>query len=250
MQWILIIVGVLLAGFAIYMLMFPGHKSPASKTEAIKVKGHPNQTRYEARKETKASLARGEALAAQANEFVLTNEPTRLEMEGRVGEAEAENKILVSTKASQHEMDTATYGQKKLSEIELETARQLSGIKIGEHEELKKIDLDARWKEILQDSNAADLALIGDHLVTKKLRQELREARTERHQIRTGEYPEELRQELLGDYDKFVTRLEAAIDARETGHLLSANKETPKGLTSGEAESRAEYPAETDEDSQ
>lgn len=129
-------------------------------------------------------------------------------------------------------------------------AEKLSGLKIREHRQLKEIDLEVRWKEILQDSNAADLAQIGDHLVTKKLRQELQAARRERHAIRNGDEPEELKQELLADYDKFILRLEAKIDERETGHLLSENRPKARELAERASESRPEYPPETDEDSE
>lgn len=131
---------------------------------------------------------------------------------------------------------------------ELIREEELSRIKTDEHARLKEIDLEARWREILQDSNAADLAQIGDHLVVKKLRAELMEARRERYAVKSGDDPEELKQELLADYDKFISRLEAKIDERETGHLLSEDREAPKRLTQGKAESRAEYPPETDED--
>jgi hypothetical protein len=124
----------------------------------------------------------------------------------------------------------------------------LSGIRLNEHEERTKIDLDARWKEILQDSNAADLALIGDHLVIKKLREELIQARRERHAIKTGDDPEPLKRELLKDYKKFISRLEAKIDERETGYLLSQNQKEAKGLGEGTPESRPDYPPETPED--
>lgn len=121
---------------------------------------------------------------------------------------------------------------------------------INEHEHRTEIDLENRWKEILQDSNAADLAQIGDHLVIKKLRQELQNARRERYAIKTGGDPEELKQELLSDYDKFIERLEAKIDERETGHLLSEDRPAPRKIGQAAGDSRPDYPPETDEDSE
>jgi hypothetical protein len=105
--------------------------------------------------------------------------------------------------------------------------------------------LSTRYKEILQDSAAADLAMIGDHLVIKKLREELTKARRERYAIKTGNDPKPLKRELLADYHKFISRLETKIDERETGHLLSENRQTPRGLADGQAEGRTDYPAET-----
>jgi hypothetical protein len=135
------------------------------------------------------------------------------------------------------------------SRIRIDEAQRLSDIKVVEHQRVKETDLETRWKEILQDSNAADLALIGDHLVIKKLRDELAQARRERYAIKNGNDPKPLKRELLADYDKFIKRLEAKIDERETGHLLSENREAARKLPQAQANGRADYPPETDEDS-
>lgn len=124
---------------------------------------------------------------------------------------------------------------------------ELSRIRVEEHAKIKEVDLDARWKEIQQDSDAADLAQMGDYLVVKKLRKELREAREERHTIKTSKRPKELKEELLADYDEFITRLKAKIDERETGHIPSQNRQAQGGRNS--ADGGAHYPPEDDEDS-
>lgn len=136
----------------------------------------------------------------------------------------------------------------QLSEVKITEAKGMSEVAITEHEKRTNIDLDARWKEILQDSKAADLAMIGDHLVIKKLREELTKARRERYALKTGDDPKPLKRELLADYNKFITRLEAKIDARETGYLFSENRPQARELEESTSNSRSEYPPETDED--
>jgi hypothetical protein len=162
---------------------------------------------------------------------------------------ETESKAEVIRQKSLDVAQTELDLQKHLLEIGKQQGLRPDAVSsINEHKYRTEIDLDNRWKEILQDSNAADLALIGDHLVIKKLREELTKARKERFAIKTGDDPEELKQELLADYDKFISRLEAKIDARETGHLLPENRKAQGRLTEGTPDSGTEYPAAIDGD--
>jgi hypothetical protein len=133
------------------------------------------------------------------------------------------------------------------SKIRLDEEEYRSNIKVKEHQRLKEIDLGARWAEIQQDSDAADLAQLGDYLVIKKLRQELREAIEERHAIKTSKRPKGLKAELVADYDNFINRLRAKIDERETGHIPSQNGKEAQG-TKAASNSRANYPPASDED--
>lgn len=135
-----------------------------------------------------------------------------------------------------------------LSQVKVDEEGALSDIRVREHKRKKVIDLEGRWQEITQDSDAADLAQIGDYLVVKKLRQELREAREERYAIKASNRPDELKRELLADYNKFITRLEGKIDERETGRVLPENRQAPRGLKEGASNRRANYPPETDAD--
>jgi hypothetical protein len=184
----------------------------------------------------KADFAKGSAY----QDHILDREKKLADHEAYL--ALAANNKLVANLATQFGTDPVT-----MREIILEKAKM--EIEVNKHKKIKEIDLEARWQEILQDSNAADLALIGDHLVIKKLYNELAEARKKRHAVKVGDDPEELKQDLLADYDKFIQRLEAKIDERETGHILSENREATRGLPQAKANSRTDYPPETDEDS-
>jgi hypothetical protein len=258
MAWVYIIAGLLFVGVAVYMLMFPGGKKESdadTKLKQTQEKYSPSQTRFEARKETKASTARAEearAINEESTQIIATVnqdaslEKSKFEKDHIVEKLTREEEALTSNHQvllAQNKL--ATHLMSRAEEKDLDMTAY---VETNLHRIRQEIDLETRWKEILQDSNAADLALIGDHLVIKKLRQELRDARKERYAIKTGDDPEELKKELLADYDKFIERLEAKIDERETGHLLSENGEAPRRLTEGQNQGRADYPPEADED--
>jgi hypothetical protein len=208
----------------------------------------------------KKSESRGRLLQSLSKEQALVLEQgarlERVALESRQNEVSFKRFVAENAEILYHIKIRAELAEKAAEEgfnldnhQQVKMAQAMSRVKIDELTELKALDLDTRWKEIIQDSDAADLAQIGEYLVIKKLRHELREARKERYAIKTGDDPEELKQELVADYDKFISRLEAKIDERETGHLLPENRETPRRLTEGKNQSRADYPPETDEDS-
>lgn len=97
-------------------------------------------------------------------------------------------------------------------------------------EEQVRIDLDKRWKEIVQDLDAGDLLAISDLQVVKKLTQELAAARRERHQIEKGDDARKVKKQILTDYDRFILNLEGRINERTEGLVLPANQQTPKRL--------------------
>jgi hypothetical protein len=140
--------------------------------------------------------------------------------------------------------------ESEMSSLRVGEAQALSEVKVREHHRLKDIDLQARWKEIQQDSDAADLAQLGDYLVIKKLHQELMEAREQRHAIKVSSRPRELKEDLLADYDEFIARIKAKINEREAGQagrISSTNGKEARG-TKKASNSRADYPPASDED--
>lgn len=71
MSWILIIFGVLLVGFAVYKMMFPGRRGdsdPQKRVDRIQGKYSTEHTRVEAWQETGAATARTEEASALGNE--------------------------------------------------------------------------------------------------------------------------------------------------------------------------------------
>jgi hypothetical protein len=137
--------------------------------------------------------------------------------------------------------DQALRVESEMSSLRVGEAHALSEVKVREHRKLKDIDLNARWREIQQDSDAADLAQLGDYLLIKKLHQELMEAREKRHAIEVSSRPRKLKEELLADYDEFIARIKAKINERETGHIQTQNGKEARGAKAA-TKSRANYP--------
>lgn len=181
-----------------------------------------------------------EELIRQALEEGLTLQASQnLRAEGRLTELRLnEEKVRTQLRLDEEQLR---------SRIRLDEEEYRSKIKVNEHQRLKEIDLEARWAEVQQDSDAADLAQLGDYLIVKKLRKELREAREERHAIKASKRPKQLKQELLADFDEFIERLKAKIDERETGHIPSQNGKEARGAEAA-SKGRADYPPAGDED--
>jgi hypothetical protein len=133
--------------------------------ELQKTKVSTSMNRFAARREEKAALARAGTAAAIATEMATLNAPARLERADDVEQAAAENQILVSTKASANEMDAATYGLKKQSEIETQRERDLSEIRKSEHDRLTEIDLNVKLREAQE---TVRLAIIAKHLTDQQ----------------------------------------------------------------------------------
>lgn len=88
----------------------------------------------------------------------------------------------------------------------------------------KRIELDSRWEEIEQDSDAADLEAMAQQLVLKKLRDELIQARRERRKHDLEETDQVLRVSILKDYDRYIKNLEKQIHATEAGSIQTKNR--------------------------
>jgi hypothetical protein len=116
-------------------------------------------------------------------------------------------------------------------------ASELSKLQIDEHQRRVEIDLEARWKSIVQDLDAADLLQISERQVIRKLLAELSETRRERYAILTGNDPEEVKIQILSDYDKHISNLELHLDARQTRLLLSENGQETRRLEEGPPDS-------------
>ena len=114
--------------------------------------------------------------------------------------------------------------QKAINTDAVRTEQQMSEVRIEEHRRKSEIDLENRWKEIMQDLNAADMEAIATRLVIKKMRKELEEARRERYSVEVGSDPKQLKSEILGDYDNYITNLTKQINATETRLLQEANR--------------------------
>lgn len=226
--------------------------------EAIKAHYHPSRGRFTSWWQRGKAEGRNKLLEA------LNEEQLRVIQHGAILEQEAiksrqgfvtyqtflvQNAALIhGLRAMEHLINQALErGFTVETDQEVRKQTEFSRIKVEEHQRLKDLDLQARWREIQQDSDAADLAQLGDYLLVKKLRQELREAREERHRIKKDDIDEELKAELVADYDEFISRLKAKIDERETGHIPSQNGKEKAGAK-GTSNSRANYPPESDED--
>ena len=104
----------------------------------------------------------------------------------------------------------------------------LSELKVDEHKQLTELDLDNRWKEIVQDLDAGDLLVIAARGVIKKFEADLRAKRIEKRNTekdRTLGKP--LRLKLLDDIDKSIEHLEGQIrdwQKKETGLDLRQNQ--------------------------
>jgi predicted transcriptional regulator len=258
MEWILIIVGVLLIGVAVYFYMFPGrkgHSSPQERINALHDKSHPNQTRYEARKEAGASIARTEELQALAGEAEATihmvsqqtqlenvefhheHQPQQLEERRRLESAQMTNQEQFVNKATELGIDPVILSLTEQSQIEVNKARQLA-----------EIDIERRWKEIVQDLDAADLLHLSEQQLINKLTGYYEELLRKKHEIEIGADPEPVKNALLARYDKNIKSLEGRIDDRQDRLVLSENGKEVKRLETGEGDRRADYPPESDED--
>ena len=258
MEWILIIVGVLLIGTAIYFYMFPGrkgHSSPQERINALHDKSNPNQTRYEARKETGASIARTEELQALAGEAEATVHMVSQQTQLENVEFHHEHQIQQLTERRQLESTQNENEQKfTLKATELGTnpiilsEQQRSQIEVDKARQLAEIDIERRWKEIVQDLDAADLLHLSEQQLINKLTGYYEELLRKKHEIEIGADPEPVKNALLARYDKNIQSLEGRIDDRQDRLVLSENGKEVKRLETGEDNRRADYPPESDED--
>jgi hypothetical protein len=128
--------------------------------------------------------------------------------------------------------------------IAAQAERMRSDVRVSEHERKTHIDLENRWKEILQDLNAADLESIATRQVAKKIRDELVEARRERHSIEQGLDPPAVKEAILKDYDNYITNVTRQYHAIETRLLQEADWKDAGGETERATDGRAGSPKE------
>jgi hypothetical protein len=126
--------------------------------------------------------------------------------------------------------------------------RLTDDLEITKHERLVQIELERRWKEIVQDLDAADLLEISELQLLDKMRERLVTLERERYQISKGQDPKPVKKRILARYSKDIKFLGDLIDARQAGRILSKDKETARRLAEGTPEGRADYPAAIDAD--
>jgi ribosomal protein L39E len=160
LYWLALLFGLICVGVGVWWLMFPGKGGPSdshSKRGEVHDKYAPSQTRFEATKETKASLARTgllqqtaeearavtdtiaqntEAIKAQFDQDTapirLQREEEALRIQHEVLEAGADLNLYLMAKAKEQNVDLPTF---------LELRKRL---------ELDKLELDKQWRETEQ----------------------------------------------------------------------------------------------------
>lgn len=137
--------------------------------------------------------------------------------------------------ASQQGMRVDNYQQvkqeKEFSKIRTAEAERMAEIDIHKHLKLKEIDLDSRWKEIVQDLDAGDLLMLSERQLISKLRYSLEQLKRQRYELLLGNDAEYLKRELLADKDAEIEVLEELINAKETRLILSENGHKAPELT-------------------
>jgi hypothetical protein len=108
---------------------------------------------------------------------------------------------------------------------------------IKKHKALTDIDIENRWKEIVQDLNASDLVTMSDHQLLQKERQYLAEEVRAKFELLAGNDPQEVKDELALDMDQHIEFLKERIHARQTRLLLSENGNETLRLEEGTAHS-------------
>lgn len=104
-------------------------------------------------------------------------------------------------------------------------AKLLSDVAVDEHARRTAIDLESRWHQIEQDLKAGDLYQLTERQVARRIIDELAQTRRERHQIAQGSDPDDVKAQILSDYDKHIANLEKHLDARHTRLLSAENQE-------------------------
>jgi hypothetical protein len=207
---------------------------------------------------------RGHQVQAQSSEITYAKGEVYLGEADAVARAElaledlrkgTEAKALLTQQTLFHNQDSVAKDATKLGrpvEVHRDIVREeeLSRIRLQEHEEKARVDLQVRWQEIVQDLDAADLLEISEQQLLKKLRGNLNELYRERYQIEEGDDPPVVREKILARYDKDAGYLERLIDARQAGHFLQEDKEEVRRLAEGTPDSGADYPAAIDSDDQ
>jgi hypothetical protein len=179
--------------------------------------------RFAAKREEKAALARAGAAAAVATEIAALNTPARLQLVDEVGQAAAENQILVSNKASENKMDPSTYGFKKVTEINTQQEKDLSEIRKQEHERLTQIDLQNKIREAQE---AVRLMIIAKNLSEQQIiaisQDNIDNAIRQIDRINREDLAETSKTRMIASWEEVITTLEKERRGREK-RLLEAH---------------------------
>ncbi len=126
--------------------------------------------------------------------------------------------------------------EEELARVRTDEEQRRSDTKVSEHERLTDINLKARWREINQDLDAADLVLMSEQQLLKKLTDNLTALYREQHQIKIGDDPPPVKKRILARYDKNIEYLESLIDAKQAGHFSSKDREEAGRFAEGAAD--------------
>jgi hypothetical protein len=153
------------------------------------------------------------------------------------------NDDVVARQASQ-------LGRDRESHKTITMLEESSRISVTEHAKRAEIDTETRWKEIVQDLDAADLLHLSEQQLINKLTGYLEELYQKKHGIETGSLPDPVKRPILERYDKNIRNLEEQINDRQNRLVLSGLQKEAKGLTAGEADSGGDSQEEDSEDTE
>lgn len=173
MFWWILASGVFFVGVGVWILMFPGRKggtNPHSKQQEVHDKYDPWQTRFEARKETRASLARteladqtGKEARAVTDTIVQETEAVRAQVDKDLTPARMSREEELAQQ--QHELAIATnkinlylMGKAQQQDVDLPTF-----LEIKKRLELDKLELDKQWREAEQSLKAGFIYALQGH---------------------------------------------------------------------------------------
>jgi hypothetical protein len=138
--------------------------------------------------------------------------------------------------------------EKYLADIRLQERAAILNQDVVQAKTMALIALETRWREIQQDLDGGDLLDLSGQQVVNKLTGYLEELLHSKHAIEIGNSPPTVKTALLARYKKNIKHLEATINARQAGLLLSTNGQKTKRLGSGTTNRRTDYPPETSAD--
>lgn len=166
MGWFLIIAGLGLIGFVVYMLMFPSRREASGyhqRMERIQGKHSPEQTRFEARKETKAAAARTEEATQLGAEARAVSDMIKQRAEA---EANQFGREAAASRFRRHEqLEQANHALT----LHLTNAALSQGVDIPtliefrRRAELDRLELEKQWKEAEQALKAGFIYQLQAH---------------------------------------------------------------------------------------
>jgi hypothetical protein len=121
---------------------------------------------------------------------------------------------------------------------------------IKKRKALSEIDIENRWKEIIQDLNAADLVQMGDHQLLQKEREYLAGEVRARYALLSGSDTQPVKDELVIDMNQHIQFLKDRINARQARLLSPEDGQETKRLEEGAPVSSGLTPEETEADTE